>query len=89
MSGKSPWWQTTKTVRSGLLLGCGYVVAGSIELAFAITGPAALYMWIMGPGFLAIGLVHLISVVATLRRQRSFSVQDGRSAMPDSTPPTL
>jgi hypothetical protein len=85
MSEKSPWWQTTKTVRQGLWLGCGFAIAGLIEVAFAGTGQVNLPIVIGGAGFLTIGLGHLASAIAMRRRQRSNSAQDAGPAMRDST----
>ena len=71
LSEKSPWWQTTKTVRQGMWLGCGFAVVGLSEVTLAAIGRVNLPMLIIGAGFLAIGLTHLTSVVAVRRQQRS------------------
>ena len=89
MSERSPWCQTTKTVRQGLWLGCGFAVVGLSDLVLAGTGRVNLPMLIIGAGFLAIGLTHLTSAVAMRRRQRSSSAQDGHPTMRDSDPPTF
>jgi hypothetical protein len=89
MSEKSPWWQTTKTVRQGLWLGCGFALLGLSELVLAGTGRVNLPMLITGAGFSAIGLAHLTSAVTMRKGQRSSSAQDGHPTMRDSTPPTF
>ena len=86
MSGNSPWWQMTKTVRLGLWLGCGYTIAGLIEVLVAGTGQVNLPIVICGAGFLTVGLGHLASAVAMRRRQRLRSAEDAPLVSLDSTP---
>ena len=88
MSDKPPWWQTTKTARQGLWLGCGFIVVGSGELVLTVTGQTSPWMLIISAGFLAIGLAHLGSSVAMRYRLRSSFHQDGQPTIRDSTPPT-
>ena len=89
MPEKSLWWQTTKTVRQGLWLGCGFTVVGLSEVVLGAVGGVNLPMVIIGAGFLAIGLIHLTSVAVTRRRRRSSSTQVGHPAVPGSRPPTF
>jgi hypothetical protein len=71
MSRKLPWWQTTKTVRQGLLLGGMFAVIGLSEAVLAATGAASFWMLIIGAGFFAIGPAHLTSAIAIRKRQQS------------------
>jgi hypothetical protein len=86
MSRKSPWWQTTKTVRQGLLLGGGFVVLGLSELVLTVTGAASAWLLVIAVGFLAIGGAHLASAAAMRKRQGSTSVPGDYPPMRDSTP---
>lgn len=70
MSRKLPWWQTTKTVRQGLLLGGVFAVIGLGDVVLAATGAANFWMLIIGAGFFAMGAAHLTSAIAMRKRQQ-------------------
>jgi hypothetical protein len=89
MSGKPPWWQTTKTVRQGLLLGGGSFVLGLGELVCGVTGTASAWRLILAAGLLAIGMAHLGSAAAMRKRQRSGLAQGGHPASRDPAPPAF
>jgi hypothetical protein len=68
---KRPWWQTTRTVRQGYLLGGGNLILAVGELALFVSG-TGLHRWlglVTGLVFLGIAAVYLLSAFALRRRQ--------------------
>jgi hypothetical protein len=70
---KRPWWQTTRTVRQGYLLGGGNLILAMGELALFVSG-TGLHRWLglaIGLGFLGIAAIYLLSAFALRCRQRT------------------
>jgi hypothetical protein len=70
---KRPWWQTTRTVRQGYLLGGGNLILAVGELALFVSG-TGLHRWLglaIGLVFLVIAAIYLLSAFALRRRQRT------------------
>ena len=67
---KNPWWQATKTPKSGFILGGWWLLVGAYWIVEAITEPgwASVSLAVLAP---MLGSVYLASAVLLRRRQRS------------------
>ncbi|MFF0469875.1 hypothetical protein ACFYPX_20865 [Micromonospora zamorensis] len=68
--GENPWWQTSKTPKSGFILGGIWVFLGSARAVAAIGEPIG---WSLIIGLLTalLGAAYWVSALLLRRRQRS------------------
>jgi hypothetical protein len=78
-----PWWQTTKTVRAGFVLGGFWAILGLAGQSVALAARGQALMRVIAVIWLVLAVGYLASAAALARRERSGSgartLGDGRA----------
>jgi heme A synthase len=69
------WWQTTRTARQGLALGCLFAAIGAGQMILGASASGLVWNLVLGVIWLAIAAVQLGSAAALRRRERSASTR--------------
>jgi heme A synthase len=65
------WWQTTRTARQGLALGCLFAAIGAGQLTLGVSASGLVWNLVLGVIWLAVAAVQFGSATAMWRHEQS------------------